>query len=71
MLNAYMYVHIQPVFYKVQWHTGTVLGYNKSITVKLCKGCSGTTTVPFRVSYKLKVKNICPADILIIGAIAW
>ena len=68
MLNAYMYVHIQSVFYR---YTGTVLGYNKSITVKLCKECSGTTTVSFRVSYKLKVKNICPADILIIEAIAW
>ena len=68
MLNAHMYVHIQPVFCEVQWYTGTVLGYNKSITVKVCKGCSGTTTVSFRVCYKLKVKSIGLAETLIIGA---
>ena len=46
-----------------------MFGYNKSITVKLCKGCSGTTTVSFRVTYKLQVQNIGLAEILIVGAI--
>ena len=42
------------------------LSYNKSITVQLCKGCSGITTVSFRVSYKLKGESIGRAEILII-----